>query len=133
LLVTLALNRPGIRGTPFIPAIIVSAWYGGLVPGLFAVGLSLLSMHQFILGPRGSFRSLTLDDGWYLLVFALSALLVAWITGRQRRTKAELQKAHDDLKARIGDLAWQTRGYRPRPSSAGGCRRRPTSRPASSI
>src|SRR3989449_9837182 len=94
LLGTLALNRPGIRGTPFTPAIMVSAWYGGLGPGLFAVGLSLLSMHQFILGPQRSFRSLTLDDAWYLLVFALSALLVAWITGRQRRTKAELQKAH---------------------------------------
>jgi len=105
LLATLALNRPGIRGTPFIPAIIVSAWYGGIGSGLFAVGLSLLSMHHFILGPRSGMRPVTIDDAWYLLVFALSALLVAWITGTQRRTKAELQKAHDDLTARIGDLA----------------------------
>jgi K+-sensing histidine kinase KdpD len=105
LLLTLALNRRGIRGTPFIPAIIVSAWYGGLGPGLFAVGLSLLAMHRFIVGPRSSIWPVTLDDAWYLVVFALSALLVAWITGTQRRTKTELQKAHDDLKARIGDLA----------------------------
>jgi len=105
LLVTLALNRPGILGTPFIAAIIVSAWFGGLGPGLFAVGLSLLSMHHFIVAPRRNFQPLTLDDAWYLLVFALAALLVAWITGTQRRTKADLQQAHDDLTARIRDLA----------------------------
>jgi PAS domain S-box-containing protein len=105
LLTTLALNRPGIRGTPFIPAIIVTAWYGGMGPGLFAAGLSLLAMDHFIMAPRRIFRPVTIDDAWYLLVFALSALLVAWITGTQRRTKAELQKAHDDLTARIGDLA----------------------------
>src|SRR3984893_12532024 len=105
LLTTLALNRPGIRGTPFIPAIIVTAWYGGIGPGLFAAGLSLLAMDHFIMAPRRIFRPVTIDDAWYLLVFALSALLVAWITGTQRRTKAELQKAHDDLTARIGDLA----------------------------
>jgi PAS domain S-box-containing protein len=105
LLTTLALNRPGIRGTPFTSAIIVSAWYGGIGPGLFAAGLSLLAMDHFVVGPRRIFRPVTIDDAWYLLVFALSALLVAWITGTQRRTKAELQKAHDDLTARIGDLA----------------------------
>jgi len=74
-------------------------------PGLLAGGLSLLAMHQFILGPQRSFRAVTIDDAWYFLVFALSALLVAWITGTQRRTKVELQKAHDDLTARIRDLA----------------------------
>ena len=47
-----ALGRPGIRGTPFIPAIMVSAWYGGVGPGLFAVGLSLLALEFFILVPR---------------------------------------------------------------------------------
>jgi len=105
LVATLALSRPEIRGTPFTAAIIVSAWYGGMGPGLLAGGLSLLAMHQFILGPQRSFRAVTIDDAWYFLVFALSALLVAWITGTQRRTKVELQKAHDDLTARIRDLA----------------------------
>jgi PAS domain S-box-containing protein len=105
LLVTLALNRPEIRGTPFTPAIMVSAWYGGLVPGLVAVVLSLVAMDYFIVEPIHRFQPILLDDGWYLLVFTLSALLVAWLTGTQRRTAAALQAAHDDLKARIRDLA----------------------------
>ncbi len=105
LLATLALNRPGIRGTPFIPAIMVSAWYGGIGPGLVAVGLSILTLDYFIVVPRHNFRLVTLDDALYLVVFTVSALFVAWLTGAQRRTKASLQKAHDDLTARIQDLA----------------------------
>ena len=105
LLGTLALNRPGIRGTPFIPAIMVSAWYGGFGPGLFAAGLSVLSIDYFVVAPQDHFGPATLDDGLYLVVFTVSALFVAWLTGAERRTKASLQKAHDDLTARIQDLA----------------------------
>ncbi len=105
LLATMALNRPGIRGTPFIPAIMVSAWYGGIGPGLFAVGLSILTIDYFIVVPPHNLRPVTLDDALYLVVFTVSALFVAWLTGTQRRTKASLQKAHDDLTARIQDLA----------------------------
>src|SRR2546425_12950917 len=81
LLATLALNRPGIRGTPFIPAIMVSAWYGGFGPGLFAVGLSLVAMDYFIVEPIHSFQPVTPDDAWYLLVFTVSAVLRAGLTG----------------------------------------------------
>src|SRR5438128_469070 len=105
LLGTLALHRPGIRGTPFTPAIMVSAWYGGLGPGLFAVGLSLIAMDYFIVEPVYAFQPITFDDAWYLFVFTVSALLVAWLTGTQRRTKSALLRAHDDLTARIQDLA----------------------------
>jgi len=105
LLATLALNRPGIRGTPFIPAIMVTAWYGGIGPSLLAVGLSILSIDYFIVVPRNHFGPVTLDDALYLVVFTVSALFVAWLTGAQRRTKASLQKAHDDLTARVADLA----------------------------
>src|SRR2546430_1467981 len=88
LLGTLALNRPGIRGTPFTPAIMVSAWYGGLGPGLFAVGLSLVAMDYFIVEPAHAFRPISLDDAWYLLVFTVSAVLVAGLTGAQQRTRS---------------------------------------------
>jgi PAS domain S-box-containing protein len=105
LLVTLTLNRPGIRGTPFTPAIMLTTWYGGLGPGLFAVALSLLTMDYFVVTPVYSLRPVTLDDAWYLIVFTVSAVLVAWLTGTQRRTAAALQAAHDDLTARVQDLA----------------------------
>jgi PAS domain S-box-containing protein len=94
LFVTLALSRPGIRGTPFIPAIMVSSWYGGVGPGLLAVGLSLLALNYFIV-PRQGFAAATVDDAWYLVIFLVAALFVAWLTATQRRTGAQLQKVFE--------------------------------------
>ena len=79
LIVTLTLDRPGIRGTPFIPAIMVSAWYGGVGPGLAGVGLSLIALDYFIV-PRHGLGTGTVDDAWYLVIFLVSALFVAWLT-----------------------------------------------------
>ena len=92
LLVTLALGRPEIRGPLFVPAILISAWYGGLGPGLFAAALSVLAIDFFIIPPRYTLHALTVDDAAYLLVFAVSALIVAWLTGTRRRAEEEVRK-----------------------------------------
>src|SRR5258705_164446 len=102
---TVAAPRRGLSGTPFTPAILLSAWGGGLGPGLLAVGLSLAAMDYYIIEPRHAFWPIKLDDVWYLVVFTTSALFVAWVTGTQRRTEAALQGAHGELTARIKDLA----------------------------
>jgi K+-sensing histidine kinase KdpD len=47
-----------VQDTPFLlvfSAVIVSAWYGGLGPGLLATGMSVLATDYFFLYPRGSF------------------------------------------------------------------------------
>ena len=92
LLLTLALGRPEIRGPLFVPAILISAWYGGLGPGLFAAGLSVLAIDFFLIPPRYTWRALTVDDATYLFVFALSALVVAWLTATRRRVEEEVHK-----------------------------------------
>ena len=58
LLVKLLLDPLTVQDTPFLlvfGAIIVSAWYGGLGPGLMATGISVLATDYFFLYPRGSF------------------------------------------------------------------------------
>ncbi len=92
LLLTLALARPEIRGPLFVPAILISAWYGGLGPGLFAAGLSVLAIDLFLIPPRYALHALTVDDATYLLVFALSALVVAWLTAMRRRAEEEVHR-----------------------------------------
>jgi two-component system sensor kinase FixL len=92
LLLTLALKRPEIRGPLFVPAILISAWYGGLGPGLLAAGLSVLAIDIFLIPPLYTLHAMTLDDAMYLLVFALSALVVAWLTGTRRRAEEEVRK-----------------------------------------
>jgi two-component system sensor kinase FixL len=89
-LISLALHDANIRGTPFLPFIILVAWYGGWGPGLFAAALSSLSLHYFIIEPRLTF--VTLRDSWYLITFTLSAAFVAWLTGRQRKAQDALEQ-----------------------------------------
>ncbi|MFL5574477.1 MAG: PAS domain S-box protein [Gemmatimonadaceae bacterium] len=101
LLVTLSLRYHPL----FIPAILVTAWYGGIGPGLLAVFLSILGTVYFLAAPRFAPRPVTLDDALYLLVFVLSALFVAWLAATQRRVEHALRQAHDESSARMRDLA----------------------------
>ena len=58
LLVKVLLDPLTAQETPFLlvfGAIMVSAWYGGLGPGLLATGLSALATDYFFLSPQGSF------------------------------------------------------------------------------
>jgi PAS domain S-box-containing protein len=100
LFVTLSLHHPPL----FIPAILLSAWYGGMGPGLLAVALSVLGSIVYLLATRLPPRPVTLEDVAYLLVFALTALLVAWVVARQRRIADALRHARDDSRARMQDL-----------------------------
>jgi PAS domain S-box-containing protein len=100
LFVTLSLHHPPI----FIPAILLSAWYGGMGPGLLAAVLSVLGSIVYLLATRLPPRPVTLEDVAYLLVFALTALLVAWVVARQRRIADALRRARDDSSSRMQDL-----------------------------
>ena len=91
-LLTLPLHESGIRGVLFVPAILLAALYGGIGPGLFAAGLSVLSIDYFLIAPRFRFAVLTATDATYIVVFSLSALLIAWLTGRQRRSQESLRQ-----------------------------------------
>jgi two-component system, LuxR family, sensor kinase FixL len=104
LLVTQSLNRPEIRGPLFVPAIMLSAWHGGLGPGLLAAALSVAAIQFFLIPPRASVRVALLDDVLYVAVFAVSALIVAWVTGAQRRSEVALRAAHEDLSSRMEEL-----------------------------
>jgi len=92
LVISLWLNAAGVRGPLFIPAILLSAWYGGIGPGLLAAGLSILATDYFFLRPMPSLGPIAVEDAAYLLVFGLTALLVAWLTATQRRTATEMER-----------------------------------------
>jgi PAS domain S-box-containing protein len=100
LFVTLSLHKPPI----FIPAILLSAWYGGMGPGLLAAVLSVLGTTIYLLAMRLPPRPITLEDVAYLLIFALTAILVAWVVAKQRSIADALRHARDDLRARMQDL-----------------------------
>jgi PAS domain S-box-containing protein len=85
------------------PAVIVSAWYGGLGPGLFTTLLSALALtsldlsltHSLIIGDAGALMGLLLFLSVGLVVSALSARLLS-AQGRAEAVVRELEREVDE-------------------------------------
>ena len=90
----------------FFAAVMVSAWYGGLGPGLLATALAgLLSVYLFM-EPQYTL-DMDLADVLRLIVFLLVALLVSWQNWQRNRAQQALQQARDDLENRVTERTAQ--------------------------
>jgi len=87
----------------FICAVMLSAWFGGLRPGLLATLLSVLAFKYYFVAPVHSL-ALDLEEIPRLLVFALSALFVGLLSAAQRSATESLMYARDDLDRTLHDL-----------------------------
>jgi K+-sensing histidine kinase KdpD len=100
LLVTL-LSRPNELVTPvFFLAIMLSAWFGGIGPGLLAALLATLAIAYYFLPPL---YSLQFDPANvpHLLVFFLSAVLVSSWSAARKRAETLLRRARDEQEATV--------------------------------
>jgi PAS domain S-box-containing protein len=113
LAVTLSFGRGfDIRGALFLTAVAVTAWFGGMAPGLAALLLSLLSLGYFfqplvpyveIGGIRVPYRVLSLT------FFALLALIVCWLSASRRRAEEALRGSEQrwrSLTEALPQLVW---------------------------
>jgi C4-dicarboxylate-specific signal transduction histidine kinase len=90
-------------GTLFFCAVILSAWFGGLGPGLCAATLSTLAFHYYFLPPIYSW-GLKPGEIPKLFMYVLANLLIGLLTAAQRSAKESLRRARDDLKRSVQDL-----------------------------
>src|SRR4029077_7673573 len=93
---TLLLQDYTFRTPLFLPAILLSTWFGGTGPGLLAVLLSTLSINFFILEPKFVF-AFTFRDLVHLAVFLFTAVLISSWSGGRRRAERAVQRAADEL------------------------------------
>jgi C4-dicarboxylate-specific signal transduction histidine kinase len=87
----------------FLGAIMITAWYGGIGPGLFATALSSLAFDYYFLPP---IHSLVAKPGEIprLIVFTLSAVFVGALSAAQRSATESLKRARDKLRATLHEL-----------------------------
>ena len=87
----------------FLCAVIVSAWFGGVGPGLVAVGFSALAFYYSFLPPLDSWA---IKPGQLprFLAFIVSALFVGSLSAAQRRATESLRKSHGELKKTVEEL-----------------------------
>src|SRR5689334_15603211 len=84
----------------FYAAIIVSAWFGGMGPGLVAVVLSALSIDYFFVEPLHTF-GLGPKHLSFLFVFGVLAILTSWMSSKRRRAEVALKQTRDELEMRV--------------------------------
>src|SRR5918994_2194009 len=85
------------QNVPFLllfGAVMVSAWYGGLGPGLLTMVLAGLATDYLFLGPQGSFGSEALP----LLVFFVEGTLVCLLADALRTARSRAERDHERLR-----------------------------------
>jgi K+-sensing histidine kinase KdpD len=86
----------------FFAAVMASAWFGGIGPGLFAVIISTLAVDYFFVPPLYSF-AINATDGAYFGAFVICAAVASWVSSSKRRAEEALKLARDQLEIRVAE------------------------------
>jgi signal transduction histidine kinase len=73
----------------FVMAVLVTAWIGGLGPGLFASVLSAMAINYFFQEPEHELAVATLGDALQLAIFTAVAVLTSALVRSRERVRAE--------------------------------------------
>jgi PAS domain S-box-containing protein len=87
----------------FLCAVMFSAWFGGLKPGLLATALAVLAFKYYFAAPVYSL-AVDINEIPRLLLFALSALFVGLLSAAQRTATESLRQARDELDGTVQKL-----------------------------
>jgi len=85
---------------PFFCAVMLSSWYGGLWPGVFAGVLSVVALDYFFLPPLYAL-GIGPEDAVDMIAFVATALFISWLNSEQNRAKESIRRARDKLDARV--------------------------------
>jgi signal transduction histidine kinase len=86
----------------FFGAVMVSAWFGGMGAGLFAVLLSTILVDYFFVPPFYSWQISTTAET-YFVAFVACALVASWISSAKKRSEEELQEARNQLEIKVSE------------------------------
>jgi len=87
----------------FLCAVLLSAWFGGIGPGLLATTLSALAFNYYFLPPIHSLGPKP-DEIPRLVIFTVSALFVGSLSAAERSAIESLRRARDDLRKTVQEL-----------------------------
>jgi PAS domain S-box-containing protein len=87
----------------FLCAVMLSAWFGGLGPGLLASLLSVLAFDYYFVAPVYSL-AVDIDEIPRLLLVAVSILFVGLLTAMQHGATELLGRARDELDVSVREL-----------------------------
>ena len=80
----------------FLMAVVLSAYYGGLGPGLLAAAVSIFLADYFFIAPIGSILR-DVDDVFLLVMFLAISIFISWIESTRSRSQQALQEINLEL------------------------------------
>src|SRR6516165_1772008 len=80
--------------TLFFCSVMLSSWYGGLWPGVFAALLSVVALDYYFIPPIYAL-GIGLEELPDMIAFVATAFYISWLNGSQKRTKESLRQARD--------------------------------------
>jgi len=86
--------------TLFFCSVMLSSWYGGLWPGVFAALLSVVALDYYFIPPLYAL-GISLEEAPDIIAFVATALFIGWLSGDQKRAQASLSQARDELDAKV--------------------------------
>jgi C4-dicarboxylate-specific signal transduction histidine kinase len=98
-----ALHLEAAPVSLFLCAVILSAWFGGVGPGLLATALSAVAFYYYFLPPIYSLDAKP-GETPRLVIFMVSALFVGSLSAAQRSATESLRRARDDLRGTVQEL-----------------------------
>jgi hypothetical protein len=92
----------------FIGAVMGSAWFGGIISGFVAVGLSSLLVDYFFVPPFFS-MSVAPPSQTYLGAFVICAIAMTLVSSAQRRSQVAVRDARDQLETKVQERTAELR------------------------
>ena len=108
LLITKSLEQYTDITPLFYGAIVISAWFGGMGPGLLAVALATIAIDYNFVEPLYTF-DLGPKHISFLIVFGVLAVFTSWMSSKRRQSEEDLRQARDELDMRVQERTKELR------------------------
>jgi uroporphyrinogen-III synthase len=86
----------------FFAAVVASAWFGGMLPGLFAVFSSTIAVDYFFVEPLYSF-AIKPTEVTYFAAFVISCLAAGWVSASKKRSEEALKQTRSQLELLVAE------------------------------
>ena len=86
----------------FFAGVVASAWFGGMLPGLFAVLISTLVVDYFFVPPLYSF-AIKATEVSYFAVFVICSLVASWVSALKKEREEELKQTRSQLQMLVAE------------------------------
>jgi C4-dicarboxylate-specific signal transduction histidine kinase len=92
----------------FYAAIVVTAWFGGMGPGLLAVAIATVAIDYYFTPPLYTLGLGTKHIS-SLIVFGFLAVAISWLSSKRKQAEEGLRDARDELEVRVQERTKELR------------------------